>query len=148
MARPKLILFSWSAETVQREIGVKRDTFLRYAAEHELKPDANGKYTSKQVFKALTGNLRQYLLQERLNVLQEQAHKLKLENGRAEGKLLDADEVFQQYAGIFIVIRETIRASDMPEHDKAQLLAELKHQVLTAPPIEKDIKQPAEEATV
>src|SRR5271165_265231 len=136
MARPKISLFAWSADTVARELGIKRDTFVRSAANLSLSPDKEGKWTSKQVFLAITGNAEKNLTQERINLLQQQIKRLELENKRTTEELVGADTVYKNYEGVFICLRQTIMGSNMTDAEKAECLAQLRHDTLEAKPIE------------
>jgi hypothetical protein len=130
MPRPKLELFQWSADTVQKELGYKRDTFLRNAIEQNIAPDEHGKYTSRQVFTALTSDTRRRLEQERLLLVQQQRQRIEFENGEAEGRLVNKDDFIQQYSEIFSYIRTTIFASKLSEQEKKDISIELQRVVV------------------
>jgi hypothetical protein len=140
MPRPKIELFQWSADTVQKELGFTRETFLRNAAEQNITPDERGKYTSKQVFRAMTSDSRRRLEEERLLLIQQQREKAERENDVARGDWVHTDEVYKTFEGIFIAIRQTILASNLSDQEKHDVLKELRHDVLSADPAEGEQK--------
>lgn len=132
MPRPKLILLLWSAERVEKEIGVNRVTFLRACAEQDILPAVKGKYTSKQVFEALTGGLREQISRERLRLTMEQADKLAIEKHVTLGRLIPIDFVRERNEMIDTAIRAKIKASSMSATEKDDILRDIRE--LVGPP--------------
>ena len=108
MARPKLERFIWTANLVALELGVKRDTFLRAAAAAEIIPDNDGKFTSKQVFRALTDDVRHQTELQRLKLISAQAKKADIYNRVAARDLVMRSDYEQWFVAMIKVLWQTI----------------------------------------
>lgn len=94
--RPRIELFKWSAHTVEKELGTKREVFLRAAVNADIAPDSAGHYTSKQVFRALTSDSKRKIEAERLALLTAE-RKLMERGERLEGQELVVRKPYEEW---------------------------------------------------
>ena|SRR5271166_5171463 len=128
--KPKPI--RWTINQASMEFGVERKTLTSKLRGLEAQPADDGRYSTLQIDAAIHGDSDA----EKLRLLQEQFRKLKLENDRKSGEQVDKEMVFKAYEGVFICLRQTILGSNMTDAEKAECLAQLRHDTMEAKPIE------------
>jgi len=63
---------------------------------------------------------------ERLRKTTEEADKLALENEKTRGKLVEIEAVYKHFESLFIALRARILASALEDHEKDELLNDLR----------------------
>jgi ribosomal protein S1 len=94
------------------------------------KPDKDNKYDLGTAIRALLAS--KDINEERKRLIVAQREKVERENEIAAGEWIHADEAYKAFAGVFIAMRETIRASHLSESEKCDLLKELRQDLLDA----------------
>jgi len=124
--------YRWTIEKAASEFGVDRKTMTKKLRAQDTAPAEDGRYSTLQIYLALSGDVEA----ERIRLLQEQSRRLKLANDRKSGEQVDAETVFRTYEGVFIALRQTILASHLNDAEKAECLANLRHDTMEAKAIE------------
>ena len=128
----KLKPIRWTLNAAADEFGVHRATLAKKLRAQEAAPADDGRYSTAQICAALFDDVEA----ERIRLLQEQSRRLKLANDRKAGEQVDAETVFRTYEGVFIALRQTILASHLDDAEKAECLANLRHDMIEAKAIE------------
>ena len=120
----------WTIHKAATEFGIDQKTLSTKLA--EVEPGADKLYSTRQIADALFDDAKA----EKVRLTQEQTRKYKLANDKKAGEQVDAETVFKAYEGVFICLRQTIMGSNMTDAEKAECLAQLRHDTMEAKPIE------------
>lgn len=112
---------AWNLNRASKEFGVHRNTLSARLTAAGHAPDADGTFTTQQIFKALAGDREA----ERLRLLTEQADAVAIENRRARGELIEVTEAIDIAAQIAAGIKAKVLALPLPRDTLKGLLAEL-----------------------
>jgi len=129
-AKPQPI--RWTIEKASTEFGTNRKTLATKLRQNELEPATDGKFSTQQIVSALYDDAAS----ERTRLYREQADRLAIANAKARAEQVDVETVFRAYEGCFIAIRQTVLASNLTDAEKAELLANLRHDTTDAKPVE------------
>ena len=111
----------WTLSLAGNEFGVDEDTVKRKLAQADIKPNAKGRFTTRQICAALYGSQHS----ERLELLRQQTEEKQLKNAERAGRLIsieDAEAVANRAAA---AIRSRIMASTIPKDEKARILGDV-----------------------
>jgi len=114
--------------------GVSHNTMRKKLKVAGAKPDADGKYDLGVAIRSLLGF--QDIAEERKGLIAAQRERVELENEVSRGGLVHTSEVYKAYEGIFVAIRQTVLASHLSDEEKCELLRELRHDLVSAQPVE------------
>jgi phage terminase Nu1 subunit (DNA packaging protein) len=69
---------------------------------------------------------------ERARLVREQADRLAIANAKSRSETVEADTIYRAYEGVFVSVRQTILASALSDSEKADVLANLRHDITEA----------------
>lgn len=87
-----------------------------------MTPGEDGKWSTAQICSAIFGDLRG----EQTRLAKENADARALENEKSRGRLLEAEDVYRHYEGVFVTLRQKTLASSMTDEEKDELLNDLR----------------------
>jgi hypothetical protein len=96
-------------------------------------PESDEKYDLGVAIRALLASAD--IHEERRRLIVAQREKIEFENDVARGSWVHVDDIFKAYEGVFVAIRQTVLASNLTDSEKAEFMAELRHEIVTATPI-------------
>jgi hypothetical protein len=113
--------------------GVSHNTMRKKLKVAGAKPDADGKYDLGVAIRSLLAS--QDIAEERKGLIAAQRERIELENKISCGEWVHTRQVYQEYEGIFVAIRQTVLASHLNDQEKCDLLRELRHDLESADPV-------------
>jgi phage terminase Nu1 subunit (DNA packaging protein) len=124
-------LLRWTIEKAATEFCVDRKRLTRKLRQADLEPSVDGRYSTKEILSAIFDDASS----ERTRLYREQGDKLAIENAKARSEQIDVESVWKTYEGIFRAMRKTILASPLTDAEKAEALAQLRHDTTDAVPV-------------
>ena len=121
----------WTIENAAANFGVDRKRLTRKLRQADLERSPDGKYSTKEIVSALYDDNHS----ERTRLYREQADRLAIANAKARSEQIDVDSVSKTYEGIFQAMRKTILASPLTDAEKAEALAQLRHDTTESVPV-------------
>jgi len=124
-------LLRWTIEKAATEFGCDRKRLTRQLRQSDDEPSHDGRFSTKQIVAAIFNDTNS----ERTRLYREQADKLSLENNKTRSEHVGVDIVWKAYEGIFAAMRKTILASPLSDAEKADALAQLRHDLTEPVPV-------------
>jgi phage terminase Nu1 subunit (DNA packaging protein) len=121
----------WTIEKAAMNFGIHRSTLTKKLRSSDAVPGPDGRYSTQQIFSAIYNDAAA----ERTRLYREQADRLALANAKARAEQIDVDSVYKTYEGIFAAMRKTILASPLSDAEKAEALAQLRHDTTESVPV-------------
>jgi len=121
MARKQTPGERWSVNRAAVEFAVHPGTLARRLAAAEIKPDAAGTWSTRDICAAVFGDLAG----EKLRKLRAEADLAEMERDEKERSLLPADIVEAVWSDTLASLRSIVNTADIPKVTKAQLIKQL-----------------------
>jgi phage terminase Nu1 subunit (DNA packaging protein) len=116
-------LLRWTLEKAAMNFGIHRSTLTKKLRVGDTEPGPDGKFSTQQIVAAIYNDSNS----ERTRLYREQGDRLALENAKSRSEQIDVESVWKTYEGIFSAMRKTILASPLTDAEKAEALAQLRH---------------------
>ena len=112
----------WSLQSACREFAINRTTLQRRFSETGIIAGQDGLYSTRDIMSAIIGGS---ISAEKLRKVKGEADNLELKNAERRRDSLPATEVYSCLEKTFIVMRQEILGSGIPEDLKRSLLSHL-----------------------
>lgn len=109
---------AWTGERASAEFGINPRTLAARLKQTGATPDAQGRWTTKQVAAAIFGDLEF----ERIRKTRAEAEQIEKENAEQDGDLVDVEEFCKKYETTYVEMKRIILSSKLPEREKDDLL--------------------------
>lgn len=112
----------WTIIEAASEFPIAHNTLADRLRKGGIEPGSDGKWSTAQICSAIFGDLRG----EQTRLAKENADARALENEKTRGRLLEAEDVYRHYEGVFVTFRQKTLASSMTDEEKDEFLNDLR----------------------
>lgn len=112
----------WTITEAASEFPIAHNTLADRIRKGGFEPGPDGKWSTAQICSAIFGDLRG----EQTRLAKESADAKALENEKRRGVLVESEDVYRHYEGVFVTIRQKTLASSMTDEEKDEFLNDLR----------------------
>lgn len=112
---------AWTIEQACYEFAINPRTLSGRIRQAGIDPDADGKFTTQQIVRAIYNDLES----ERIREIRSKADLNEQELQTKSGQLVDKNEIVKAWQGRFVSMVRIIKSSKLTEDEQIQLLSEL-----------------------